>query len=143
MMKRWMWNATALLALAACGGSAESRLKSSDKAAQEARDKDADAQKANEKSREAKKESEDESTKASKTVQKEREKYRDKVQDELKDTNAKLTPEPGKPAPSPQDSARLTQRRDTLTRDLSLTTSGGDKDWPMQKKQIEADLDAK
>lgn len=138
-----------IVGAAACGGSAEGKLKDADKAGEVAREKDEKAAKAAGEAREARSEHEEESTDAAKAVRNERADYRKRLEKEVQSTNAKLASTPGAgagasaAAGTSPDAQRLAARRDALQRHLDSIGTGTDKDWPEQKRRIDADLDAK
>ena len=127
-----------LVGLSGCAKDATSRVKEADKAAIAAEDEKFQMEEAKEDSRESDTDAKKQAWRAQTAVKGERAKYREKLETEIADANAKLAPPE---QPSEEKRTKLNQKRDVLKGHLDTLEQPDYKDWPIQKKKIDADLD--
>ena len=60
---------------------------------------------------------------------------------QIADANAKLAPPAGDKQPNDTERARLEQKKQVLGEDMKALDQSDYKEWPTQKKKIDADID--
>ena len=130
-----------LIGLSGCARDATSRVKEADKAAVAAEDERFQMEEAREDARESDTDAKKQAWRAQTAVKGERAKYREKLETEIAEANAKLAPPAGDSQPSEEKRTKLNQKRDVLKGHLDTLDQPDYKDWPIQKKKIDADLD--
>lgn len=133
--------AALLVAASGCAKDATSRVKDANKAAVAAEEEKFQVAESQEDLRESQNDAKKEAFRAETAVNKEKAKVRGKLDLQIADANAKLAPPASDKQPNDTERARLNQKKEVLTQDMKALDETDYKEWPTQKKKIEADID--